>query len=198
MDFTSGGNSKYLAHLCDGADVVMVQEAKDFRLADALPDGWYALQDSSSEAKAGSAIAVASGVNVERWWMVRACDAPADGGMLPRWLCCAELSTDGEDIVAISAHAPPPRYSELTPGFNAQVAKVVSQYPNRSVVGADANQDIDQFARALGSSMRAVGKQSGICLVSALPMSDVLLDGWGESQNMTDHPAVGATVGDTT
>jgi hypothetical protein len=63
------------------------------------------------------------------------------------------------------------------------------------VVGADANQDITKFAKALGSGMKAVGKQSGICLVSAMPMAAVVQDSWGQTQGMTDHPAVSADVG---
>lgn len=196
MDFHSGSNRKYLEHLASqGASVLLLQEAKDFVLADLLPAGWRALQDTSSEAKAGSAIAVAESVLVGRWWLVKGCDAPKGGGMLPRWLCCAELASDsGQQATAISCHAPPPRYSQLQPTFNAAVAGVVKSYPD-AVVGADANQDIDKFAKALGSGMRAVGKQSGICLVSALPMTDVLLDSWGQKQGMTDHPAVSATIG---
>lgn len=194
MDFHSGSNGKYVAHLCDGADVLLLQEAKDFRLADLVPTGWRALQDTSSEAKAGSAIAVADGITVGDWWLAKGCDPPPDGGMLTRWLCCAELAADSQDMTAISAHAPPPRYGELQPAFNRNLAKVVKGYPD-AVVGADANQDIDKFAKALGPSMRAVGKRSGICLVSALPMADVVLDNWGQDKGMTDHPAVGATVG---
>jgi len=197
MDFHSGNNGKYISHLIGtGAELLLLQECKDFRLADLLPAGWRALQDSSSEAKAGSAMAVSSGFSVESWWMVKGCDAPAGGGMLPRWLCCAELTHDsGTELAPISCHAPPPRYSQLQPGFNAAVAQVVSQYPKTSVVGADANQDITKFAKALGAGMKAVGKQSGICLVSALPMAAVVQDSWGQTQGMTDHPAVSADVG---
>jgi len=199
MDFTSGGNQKYLSHLCSGdATVVLLQEAKDFRVGDLLPSGWKALQDCSSEQKQGSAIAVlASAVTVQRWWLVKACDAPAGGGMLPRWLCCAELSCDGEPITAISGHAPPPRYSELQPTFNAAVSRVVADYPQTALVGADANMDKDAFAKALGSGMKAVGKQSGICLVSRMPFADVVQDSYGQSGGHTDHPAVWATVGES-
>lgn len=197
MDFHSGQNKTYLRHLTDsGADLLLLQEAKDFRLADLLPAGWRALQDSSSDAKAGSCMATGPGVVVGDWWMVKACDAPADGGMLPRYLCCAELAAeDGRQVTGISAHAPPPRYSSLQPGFNQALAGVVGQYPD-AVVGADANQDIDSFAKALGKGMRAYGKQSGICLVSALPVSDVKQDSYGESAGMTDHPAVWGTIGE--
>ena len=62
------------------------------------------------------------------------------------------------------------------------------------VVGADANMDIDTFAKALGPGMTAYGKQSGICLVTALPLTDVEQDHYGEDQGWTDHPSVGGTL----
>jgi hypothetical protein len=63
------------------------------------------------------------------------------------------------------------------------------------VVGADANQDIDKFAKAIGSGMKAVGKQSGICLVAKSPLTDVKQDNWATSNKASDHPAVWATKG---
>ena len=195
LDFHSGDNRQYLAHLCADSDLVLVQEAKDLDLGELVPDGWQALQDRSSDAKAGAGILLdTTSVAVDRWWMVKGCDAPAGGGMLPRWLCCAEVTHESGELVPISAHAPPPRYSGLQPGFADAVARVVADYPQTALVGADANQDIDQWARELGSGMVAVGKQSGICLVSRMPLGDVELDSWGENQGMTDHPAVWATV----
>jgi hypothetical protein len=183
-------------HLCGGdASLVLVQEAKDLRLADLVPAGWMALQDTSSDSKAGSGILVGSGITVDDWWLVKGCDAPPGGGMLPRWLCCAEVTHDAGQLVPISAHAPPPRYAGMQPGFADAVAAVVADYPQTAVVGADANQDIDQWARELGSGMVAVGKQSGICLVSRMPFTDVDLDNWGEQQGATDHPAVWGTIG---
>lgn len=195
LDFYSGDNRQYLAHLCADSDLVLVQEAKDLDLGELIPDGWRALQDTSSDAKAGSGILVSHAISVERWWLQKGCGAPAGGGMLPRYLCCAEVTHESEQrLVPIAAHAPPPRYSGLQPEFADSVAAVVADYPQTALVGADANQDIDAWARELGSGMVAVGKQSGICLVSRMPLGDVELDSWGENQGMTDHPAVWATV----
>jgi hypothetical protein len=194
MDFYSAGNADYLAHLCSGADVLCLQEVKDFSVADRLPAGWAACQDTSSDAKAGAAVAYrTSSVDCLSWWIVKGCDAPAGGGMLPRWIVVADLDHDDRSVTAISAHAPPPRYSELQPGFNAAVSTIVGAEPS-PVVGADANLDIDKFARALGPGMVAYGKQSGICVVTALPVTDVEQDPWGEHEGFTDHPAVGVTL----
>jgi hypothetical protein len=194
LDFYSGSNAAYLDHLTSGADVLMLQEVKDIRVADLLPPGWAACQDTSSDAKAGAAVCYrTSTIDLGAWWIVKGCDPPEGGGMLARWIMCAELDHDARTFTAISAHAPPPRYSELQPGFNAQVARIVDGEIS-PIVGADANMDIDKFANALGPDMVAYGKQSGICLVTALPLSDVEQDHYGEDQGWTDHPAVGGTL----
>src|SRR4029077_2538199 len=101
-------------------------------------------------------------------------------------------TSDG--FTAISAHAPPPRYRGLQPGFNAEVAKICRTHP-RPLVGADANQDIDKFARTLGNGMKAYGKQSGICLVTADKLTGVDVDDWAEDTNASDHPCVWGTLG---
>ena len=195
LDFYSGHNADYLAHLAADADVLMLQEVKDILVADLVPDGWKACQDTTSDAKAGASVAYrADTIALDGWWLVKGCDAPDGGGMLPRWIMCADLTHEAGDVfTAISAHAPPPRYSELQPEFNAQVAYVVAD-SRAPVVGADANMDIDKFAKALGPDMTAYGKQSGICLVTALPLSDVEQDHYGENAGWTDHPAVGGTL----
>ena len=72
LDFYSGDNRQYLAHLCADSDLVLVQEAKDLDLGELIPDGWRALQDTSSDAKAGSGILVSHAISVERWWLRRA------------------------------------------------------------------------------------------------------------------------------
>jgi len=160
------------------------------------PSGWRAYQDTSSEAKQGSCLAVkTSAVKVDKFWLVKGCDPPPDGGMMTRWLACGHARfNNGNLFTVVSCHAPPPRYKELQPGFNANVKKVVDNNPD-PVVGADANQDIDKFANAIGSGMKAVGKQSGICLVAKSPLTDVKQDNWATNNQASDHPAVWATKG---
>ena len=158
MDFYSGSNEKYLDHLIDGgAEILLLQEVKDFKVADLLPSGWKAYQDTSSEAKAGSAIAVqTASVSVDKFWLVKGCNPPPEGGMMTRWLACAQVRyEEGGVFTPISGHAPPPRYSSIQPEFNANLKKVVDSNPD-PVVGADANQDIDKFANQIGSGMKAV------------------------------------------
>jgi hypothetical protein len=193
-DFYAGANAAYLDHLTAGADVLMLQECKDFRVADLLPAGWKACQDTSSDAKAGAAIAYrAETIALDDWWIVKGCDAPAGGGMLPRWIMCADLEHAAGELTAISAHSPPPRYAGLQPGFTDVLAGILEDSPD-AVIGADCNQDIDAWARDLGHGVTAYGKQSGICLVTARPLTDVQQDHYGEDQGWTDHPAVGGDL----
>ena len=201
FDFNSGSNQKYLDHLIQSSpggapDILLLQEAKDFKVKDLLPSGWASYQDTSSEAKQGAAIAWrTSAVKVEKKWLVQGCPAEKNGGMMARWLACAQVRFNGGGMfTVISGHAPPPRYSSMQPGFNANVKKVCDNNPD-PVVGADANQDIDKFAKALGSGMKAVGKQSGICLVSKSPLTNAKQDHWAENNKASDHPAVSATKG---
>jgi hypothetical protein len=173
----------------------MVQEAKDLRLADLLPYGWKALQDTSSDAKAGSAVGYRTdGFDLEGWWLTKGCDEPAGGGMLPRWIVSAELRhrDTGDLWTAVSCHAPPPRYSELQPGFNANVAKVCRNHP-APVVGTDANMDLARFADALGPGFTGYG-EGGIGLVSERTLEAVMVDYTGEEGGATDHPSVSADV----
>lgn len=197
VDFGSGHNRDVIEYLTDSADVILLQEAKDFTLADLLPAGWRSLQDTSSEAKAGACIGVRTdAITVARSWLVKGCDPPPGGGMLPRWIAVADVRhpDSGEHFTAISAHDPPPRYSSLQPGYDQNLAKVCQTNPN-PIVGADANQDIDGFARKLGPGMKAYGKQSGICLVTAGPLEDVDLDSWPENYGASDHPCIWGSLG---
>jgi hypothetical protein len=182
MDFYSGSNQKYLNHLIDGgADVLLLQEVKDFKVKDLLPSGWKCFQDTSSDAKQGSALAwQTSTITVEKTWLVQGCPPEPNGGMMARWLACGQMRYRGGGVfTTISCHAPPPRYSSMQPGFNANVKKVVDSNPDPVV----------------GSGMKAVGKQSGICLVAKSPLTDVKQDNWATSNKASDHPAVWATKG---
>ena len=194
MDFYAGGNKDYIRHLCSTADVLCVQEAKDFVLADMVPDGWEAYQDTSSDAKQGSGIAVASSVQVDKWGLVKGCDAPQGGGMLPRWIVWAEARWEDTGVFTpISAHEPPGRYSELQPGFTNNLQKVGNSHPD-PVIGCDANMPINTLAKQLGSAYKAVG-EGIIGLLSKSPLTDVTVDKTGITDNQTDHPAVAATKG---
>lgn len=193
VDFYAGGNRDYLTHLCADSDVVCVQEAKDFTLADVVPDGWRALQDTSSDAKAGAGIAVGPGVTVEEWGLVKGCDAPQGGGMLPRWIVWAECRYDGEVFTALSAHEPPGRYDHLQPGFTDQLRKVANGHPD-PVIGCDANMPIGKLADQLGSGYDAVG-EGIIGIIAKSPLTYVSVDEWALDTGMSDHPAVAASKG---
>lgn len=194
MDFYAGGNKDYIAHLCSTADVLCVQEAKDFVLRDLVPDGWTAYQDTSSDAKQGAGIAVASTVKVDKWGLVKGCDAPQGGGMLPRWIVWAEARwEEGGVFTPISAHEPPGRYDHLQPGFTNNLQKVANSHPDPTI-GVDANMPINTLANQLGSGYKAVG-EGIIGILAKTPLTDVEIDKTGMADNQTDHPAVAASKG---
>lgn len=194
MDFYAGGNKDYIRYLCSTADVLCVQEAKDFKLADMVPDGWEAYQDTSSDAKQGSGIAVAPSIKVDDWGLVKGCDAPEGGGMLPRWIVWVQGRWEDEGaFTAISAHEPPGRYDHLQPGFTNSLQKLANSHPDPTI-GVDANMPINTLAKQLGSSYKAVG-EGIIGILAKTPLTDVEVDKTGMQEKQTDHPAVSATKG---
>jgi hypothetical protein len=200
MDFVRGHDRAYLAHLCEGADVLLVQEAKDVTLADVLPDGWVALQDTTSPATMGSAIAyrretVWAGSDplhlVEGsspFWLGRRV------GMLTRYIATAHLQerATGEWRFAVAAHMPPLRFKFLQPGMTRRLRKVLKGHPH-AVVGIDANQPLTRLADRL--HMRSYGKGIvGLLFGSGLQVSGGAIDHYGERHGYTDHPSVSAVT----
>lgn len=196
-DFTRGRNADYIHQLCEWSDVIVLQEAKDMTLKQCLPDGWKACQDTSTEAKAGSAIAVEKSVwAVRDWWLVYGCPPPPQGGMLTRYIAVAVLEHKATGLVwsAMSAHEPPQRYAGMQPQFtaNLKAAKQKQKEKGRRVViGADANMPLGKLANQVG------GKPYGYGIVGCVtgqPVQQCTYRGWGEQENVTDHPAVTCTV----
>jgi len=196
-DFVRGQNSKYVHQLTEWCNVLMVQEAKDMDLAHTLPEGWAHCHDTSTEAKAGSAIGVDKAKwRVIKWWLVKGCPPPPGGGMLTRYICVAVLEhkESGLQFSAMSAHEPPARYAGMQPQFtaNLKAAKEKEKAAGRRViVGTDANMPLDDLAKQIGGK----GYGKGIVgLVTGQPITDLKVRPWGVDRGMTDHPAVTAKV----
>lgn len=202
LDFVRGHTADYLAHLCETADVLLVQEAKDVVLADVLPAGWVALQDTTSPATMGSAICY-------RIATVRGPKAPhlIEGsspfwqgrrvGMLTRYIACAHLQDRAtkEWRFAISAHLPPLRFAFLQPGMTRRLRRLLKgTTPGHwahahAVVGLDANQPLTRLADRLG--MREYGKGIvGLLVGPGLRIEAGEVDPWGIDHDVTDHPSV--------
>jgi hypothetical protein len=191
LDFVRGHDADYLAHLCEGRDVLLVQEAKDIRLADILPVGWVALQDTTSPDTMGSAICYRrETVRVGTAGLKLHYGSPATKGMLERWIATAPLCDRAtkEWRFAVAAHLPPQRFSFLQPGMTKRLRHVVKDHPH-AVVGLDANQPLTKLADRL--HMRSYGQGIvGLLVGSGLRATTVDIDHWGIQHNATDHPSV--------
>jgi hypothetical protein len=196
MDWAKGGDKAYIEWLCRGADVLLIQEAKDFRLARLLPDGWEALQDTRGEAEMGSAIAVRTATVEVRGFHLALGARPFINsrrvGLLPRYMAVGHLTwrPTGEHFTGISGHFPPGRFRPLQPGFEKALARVIGNHKN-PVVGTDANQSVNALALRLGLHRTASGI---VGLLSGPRMSDGRVRMWGMRHRLTDHPSVSAIV----
>lgn len=196
LDFALGGDKAYLAWLCEDADVLLVQEAKDRVLANILPDGWTSLQDTTDESTMGAAIAVRdAAVKVHNHGLTLGAKPIIGGkriGMLPRYIAWAELEeiASGEGGLFISAHFPPWRFRALQPGYEKRLRYLIRQH-SAVVMGTDANQPVDRLAKRLG--LHWVGR--GIVgLLSSQDLRNPKVRRWGIEHHATDHPSVSATV----
>jgi hypothetical protein len=192
VDFQRGGDFRHVRALCQWGDVLLLQEAKDFALADMLPEGWVSLQDTTSRATKGSCIAYNGEVLEHRWERLALGARPFIGGhrigMLTRYIQFAGLThkETGRRFVAASAHAPPFRFRLLQPGYRARLQARADKF-NRAVIGVDANAPIGGLAHQLG--LEAYGK--GIVgVLTRLPVVQAHVNPWGIDRGLTDHPAV--------
>ena len=198
MDFAARHDRDYLALLCENADVLLLQEAKTFRLADLLPEGWVALQDTTDPGRMGSCIAYRAAafkaatplrlsVGARPFVLGRRI------GMLTRWIAEAHLiDTEGRPWHAVSAHLPPKRFAALQPGMARRLRRAVRGRP-WAVVGTDANQPIDDLADLLGMKAYGVGIV-GILAGPRLTAVRESRDRRGLAEGWTDHPAIRVTL----
>lgn len=203
-DFARRGDPRYLERMCDewGADVLLLQEAKDTHLASALPKGFRSLQDCTGATKAerlarmGAAIAFREDtVDLVSSHLVlgaRPFIQSARIGMLTREIAIAQLRERATDAVAtgISAHFPPPRFAPLQPGYEKRLREVVARHAH-VVLGTDANQDVHRLADRLGLDVEGRGI---VGLLTDLTYTGERIRPWGVAEGVTDHPAVQITV----
>lgn len=197
LDFQLGHDAEYLAHLCADADVLLVQEAK-LDLAHVIPDGWAALQDTTSPAKMGSAILYRVATVEARDFRLRLGTLPQLGSrrvkMLPRYIASAHLIERANHHwhFGVSAHLPPARYAFLQPVMALRLKAIVMGHPN-AVIGTDANQPLEQLAKFLG--LQAFGHGIvGLIFGKGLTVTERHVDRWGKQHGVTDHPSVSAVV----
>ena len=189
-DFYSGRNRQLVHQLCTYGDVLLLQEAKDMTLRDVLPADWRSLQNTSSDAKKGSCIAVDNRrVKVLEHYLTVGCGPPPGGGMMTRYIATAvcEMRHNGAVFTAISAHYPPRRYAmqweEYTTSLKRVRANVRGKVP---VIGTDANMPIGQLAAKLNSKAYGVGI---IGFVTSAKVERERVEVWPVTEKRSDHPA---------
>jgi hypothetical protein len=198
IDFGLGHDADYLAHLCADADVLLVQEAKTVTLADALPDGWTALQDTRDEGRMGSAICYRNATVEAGPLRLRLGILPRLGRrrfkMLPRYIASAHLmEREGHAwYYATSAHLAPARYRLLQPLMVRRLRRLARRHPFM-VLGTDANQPLWRLAKTLRLDHYGAGIV-GIIPGRGVAVSWNEVDHWGEQHKLTDHPSVTVTA----
>ena len=194
-DFNAGYNKALVKQCCEWADVLALVEAKDFKVADFLPDGWKSLQDTSTEAKAGSCLAVNTAkVTVVTSYLLLACNEPDGGGMLKRYLQvaeCKEVAT-GEKFVPIAGHYPPGRYQkECGPEFTDNLRGAWdNNKTRRPMFGCDANMPIKDMAAKLNNAKGYGTEVMGWCVWKgdAISVDKTTVRGGVETEGWSDHP----------
>jgi len=192
VDFARGKNKEYVRKIAEWGSVMMLQEAKDFRLADLLPGSWKSLQNTSSDSKAGSCIGFDTDIwKCEDHWLTFACDeVKGSDGMLARYIQTAVLihRDSGKKAHAMSCHAPPPRFQDQRlDQFVANLRKAIHKV-GKPVIGLDANFDVKDVADDEGLTIRHV--QDIIWIATNLRHKDTITRGWGPEHGATDHKAL--------
>lgn len=122
------------------AGVVMVQEAKNTRVREALNRERFGVHQGLRDDRAGAAIAwkresVKAG---ERGYSLGV--EPRGAAMLRRLISWVDVSVGGAKVRMISVHRPPARFKRLWPEFDRNLAAFIKQTKGPVVVGMDANQ----------------------------------------------------------
>jgi endonuclease/exonuclease/phosphatase family metal-dependent hydrolase len=142
------------------ADIVFVQEAKNVVLRDILGDGWIVRQNTSSDDRQGSAVAVrrSAVAEVGDLQLVKGTDASSCGdppGIMTRWITRTDVKLhNGRWLRVASLHMPPPRCQDGLGSPYAVMADNVVAFVrggNRlTVLGADWNKVVDDDPNDIG------------------------------------------------
>lgn len=190
-DFTQGRDKALLAAACEGADVLLCCEGKDFRAVDLLPEGWRSLQVTLDAAHRGSFIAFRpDALELVDFNLVIGSHATTEGrGMLARYLAWADLREVATGGVAryIACHRPLATYPKARAEWDASLKALVASSPYPVVVGADWNAPVARIAPAFG--LVGYGREV-VGIATTLPAADLVSRVVPE----TDHPLIRVTV----
>lgn len=156
------------------ADVVLMQEAKRFDLRKVIGDSdWIIRQNTSSSAKAGSAIAVRRSIarEVSPLWLVKGVDASrcrkvgSASGIQARYIARVNIKLKGgRKLKVASAHLPPKRcWGRVYDTMAQSIKKMIRNTPGHFIIGADWNKNLSNNPNGIASQtrmkIRAVGNR---------------------------------------
>ena len=125
------------------ADVVLIQEGKRANYRDRLGEKFGVTQNTTSEARAGSAITwnkdeAKGGKRGQAIGVL-----PHGRAMLARYLTFTDMKIDGVKVRMVAAHRPPARFKSLWPLFDRNLAAFAKKTKKEGlpmVIGMDANE----------------------------------------------------------
>lgn len=143
MNDDFGTPKSNIARVKNKADVVLIQEGKRANYDKRLGEKFGVTQNTTSEARAGSAITwnkneVKGGQRGQRIGVT-----PHGRAMLSRYLTYTDMKIDGAKVRMVSAHRPPARFKSLWPLFDRNLARFAKETKKAGlpiVIGMDANE----------------------------------------------------------
>jgi hypothetical protein len=192
LDFVQGHNREYVTWLCDHADIVCLQEAKDVNLDVIAPADFMVKQDRSSPARAGSAI-------LTRWRFAPQSRPvflgahPSGAKMLTRYVARTSLWIGDNRGEVWAAHMPPGRYRHLWARYMHRIQTRIDKTTLPVVIGLDANQPIRRFGKQLGQ-LGYGHKIDGFVATTGAHISNVRVDHTPVQNGWSDHPAIFADL----
>lgn len=169
--------------------ILFLQEAKTGRMARLLGRLWRGLQ-GKGPARSGTAL-LARGVRLRRLGLWLGGDSAAT---LPRWVTRGSLPLlTGKRLVLMSVHIFPPRSGKAAQDrYVRRLARRLRRIERRGhewVVGADANMDMDIFARHLGGIAHHHGCIEGFVTSRGVRVVAAGTDRTGLRMGAFDHPS---------
>lgn len=170
------------------ADVLLLQEVKWDDVARILGKDWHVHQDTSSEARAGVAVAWRKTLGEAKQTGHRLGVKAGKAAMLDRWIAYVDLVIEGCVVRFASTHRPPARYAYLWRRFDRHLKTFVNNSRVPVLVGIDGNKKLALLGRALGLNPKGRG------IVGLLTDKRLDLSPARYQRTNSDHLAVGTIL----
>jgi hypothetical protein len=213
MNFGQGRDRQHLQHLARHAHAAGLVECIDRReaqprpldIAALVPAGWTAHQDTSSVARAGSAIIlrddvlrVREGARLRLKVSARPWFRGARLTMETRHMAClpVEHVPTEDPYFLVAVHLAPKRYKALWPRQIRRLRRVVRRRPN-VVILTDGNMPAAELVERLnvpGLTWAGAEVMAVLWNNRHLEATATAVDRWGQRHGSTDHPDVTAEL----